>query len=199
VDGAHICQGVRNVRVIKVHGCSGAGKTTAVRALMKRCSIVSPIPEPGAKGKPEAYMCSLPALAPIYVLGSYETTCGGMDTVGTAQEVMGLLDKYIPKGHVVFEGLLQSTYYGAMGLHSLQFKDRYIYAFLDTPIDLCLERVVKRRAASGITRPFNPQLTRNKHETILNLKRRLEVQNDHIIRTIRHDEDVGAQMEELLK
>lgn len=183
------------MKVIKLHGCSGAGKTTAVRTLLEhpKLTLVGP------KGKPEAYRVQVPGVdGNTYILGSYENTCGGMDTVGSALEVMELIDKYAKMGHVVFEGLLQSTYYGAMGIHSQGYGYRYIYAFLDTPIDVCLERVEIRRAAANNTRKFDPQLTRDKWNTIRRLQAKLTAEGRHTVETIQWSGDVGAQLRELL-
>lgn len=183
-------------KIIKINGCSGAGKTTAVREFMK---VSNPVAVHGSNLKPEAYVCD----GNTYVLGSYENTCGGMDTVGSAQQVIDLLDRYAPMGNILFEGLLQSTYYGAMGTHSRKYGDDYIYAFLDTPIELCLERVIARRAASGRNNKFNPQLTRDKHATIATLKKKLEngVQMGfrHRVAILKHDQPMAAQIAELLK
>jgi hypothetical protein len=183
------------MKIIKIHGCSGAGKTTAVREFMSTGAV----PVHGSNLKIEAYHAPFDT----YVLGSYENTCGGMDTVGSAQEVMALLDRYASLGNVIFEGLLQSTYYGAMGTHSRKWGDDYIYAFLDTPIELCLERVVARRAASGRNNKFNPQLTRDKHATIETLRRKLENGTQmgfrHKVAILKHDQPMAAQIMELLK
>jgi len=157
------------------------------------------VPFKNSEDKIEAYKCEWDT----YVLGSYANTCGGMDTVGTAAKVMALVDKYAGLGNVIFEGLLQSTYYGAMGTHSRKYGDRYIYAFLDTPIELCLERVIARRDASGRGNKFNPQLTRDKHATINTL--RLKLQNGaqmgfrHRVEILKHDGDLAAQIKWLLK
>lgn len=186
------------MKIIKIHGCSGAGKTTAVRNFMSRCNSIIPIM--ATPNKPEAYMCLAPGVpVPVYVLGSYENTCGGMDTVGTADKVMGLLEAYAPKGHVIFEGLLQSTYYGKMGNHSRNYpRENYIYAFLDTPIDVCLDRVVIRRAASKRNNKFNPQLTVDKHATIEALKKKLELEGYHRVVSLDHNGDMAQQLIDLL-
>jgi hypothetical protein len=188
-------------KIIKIHGCSGAGKTTAVREYMRLGEATATTTY---NGKPEAYQVRFPDMYHhTYVLGSYENTCGGMDTVGSAAEVMALVDRYAPQGNVIFEGLLQSTYYGAMGTHSRKYGDRYIYAFLDTPIELCLERVVARRAASGRNNKFNPQLTMDKHKTIDIL--RMKLQNGaqmgfrHQVAILKHDQPLAPQLLELLK
>jgi hypothetical protein len=151
------------------------------------------MPVVGMNGKIEAMRLS----KNIWTLGSYEQSCGGVDTLDSADTVMRLIDKYHILGHVVFEGLLQSTYYGRMGAHSVQYGDDYIYAFLDTPIDLCLERVVARRAASGRNNKFNPQLTRDKHATIDALRRKLE-RGTHRVVVLQHDKPMTPQLLELL-
>jgi hypothetical protein len=183
-------------KIIKIHGCSGAGKTTAVRHFMA-AGVYRPIRN--TLGKVEAYVDDK---AENFVLGSYESNCGGMDTVGSAKEVIDLVDLYAPMGNVVFEGLLQSTYYGAMGTHSQKYGDNYIYAFMDTPIETCLERVIARRKANGTTRALNPQLTRDKHDTIVSLQGKLESRKiafRHRTATLNHKGDLVAQLKELLK
>ena len=149
-------------KIIKLHGCSGAGKTTVARTLMASAVEINQVTKEGAK-RPEAYVCTLPEYRdPVIVLGSYESNCGGMDTVSSAAEAMEMVKYYHSGGHILHEGLLQSTYYGAMGKDSEQYGDDYIYAFLDTPILTCLERVTRRRDVQGSKNKFDPQLTIDK-------------------------------------
>jgi thymidylate kinase len=176
-------------KIIKIHGCSGSGKSTAVRSLMKD----KPMPIIGMNGKVEAMR-----LGPdLFTLGSYEQACGGVDTIDSADTVIKLIEKYYVLGNIVFEGLLQSTYYGRMGQHSVPYGDKYIYAFLDTPIDLCLERVIARRASSGRNNKFNPDLTRDKHKTIDAIRRKLEG-GTHRVVVLKHDQPMAPQLLELL-
>lgn len=187
-----------NGKIIKLMGCSGAGKTTAARSLLDMAKDVNVYKD--VRGKDEAYSTRHVGLdEPVTLLGNYRgANCGGMDTVGSAKEAIALVGKYAPLGHVVHEGLLQSTYYGAMGTDSLQYGDRYIYALIDTPIELCLERVVKRREANGSTNKFNPQLTRDKHVSV---KRAWETARSrgHICVLLDHSQSMYPQLMELLK
>jgi adenylate kinase family enzyme len=186
--------------ILKIHGCSGAGKTTAVRELMKASQVNKVVSVKGTALKTEGYSLTRPDIElPIFVLGSYDNNCGGMDTVSSAKEAMSLVHKYFQLGHVVHEGLLQSTYYGAMGTDSLQYGDEYIYVFLDTPIELCLERVVARREANGSTNKFNPQLTRDKYDTIERLRLRLLNSTPHKVAVLHHDQPMLPQLLGLLK
>ena len=182
-------------KIVKIHGCSGAGKTTLIRALFARAREVGIVRRFVRSDKVIYYQLQL-GPTPIYVLGDYENNCGGCDTIDTAEKVMVLIDELVPQGHVIHEGLLQSTYYGAMGEHSKQYGDNYIYAFLDTTLEECLERVVARREAQGTTRKFNPDLTRRKHETIAKLKSKLEGWGTHRILSL--DGRSGLAFYELL-
>lgn len=191
-----------NGKIIKIHGCSGAGKTTAVRSLLELAEEASTIYSADT-GKPEAYKLKLKEIAaPVFVLGNYGNNCGGMDTVGSAAEAIRLVHIYESQGHVIHEGLLQSTYYGAMGKDSQRYGDRYIYAFLDTPIEVCLARVVARREKNGSKNKFNPELTREKHATIQALEGKLlrqEVGFHHKVRVLLHGESMYPQLVGLLK
>lgn len=185
-------------KIIKIMGCSGAGKTTAARSILDMAAATDVIKN--QKDKDEAYITNQAAIpSPVILLGNYRgANCGGMDTVDSAAEAIRLVGEYAPLGHVIHEGLLQSTYYGKMGTDSLQYGDRYIYAILDTPIDLCLERVVHRREVNGSTNKFNPQLTRDKHASV---QRAWETARSrgHRCVVIKHGESIYPQLMELLK
>ena len=184
-------------KIIKIHGCSGAGKTTVARAILTQATRVTVV-EP--KDKPEAYICEFPELfieTPIIVLGSYANNCGGMDTVDSAAKAMEMVKFYHPIGHIIHEGLLQSTYYGAMGVDSKQYGDDYIYAFLDTPLMTCLSRVVLRREQNQSKNKFNPQLTTDKFNTIERLREKLPAMG-HKVAVINHQEAFLPQLFRML-
>lgn len=160
-------------KIIKIHGCSGSGKTTLVRNIMSLDEAPRKIGD--NPSRPKGYAVLVPGLtSPIHVVGSYENDCGGMDTIPDVKDGIALISEFAVWGNVIHEGLLQSTYYGVMGEHSKQYGADYIYAFLTTPIDLCLARVAERRARVGNTRPWNPENTRDKHRTIERLANRVQ-------------------------
>ncbi len=166
--------------IVKIHGPSGAGKTTLVRNYMERSLST---PSEYLKGtKVEAYGLHMaPDRPDLYVLGSYRSVCGGMDTVGDSATAINMVNRYALKGDVLHEGLLQSTYYGAPGKASEPYENRYVFAFLDTPIDMCLERVCQRREMSNSKNKFDPTLTIQKHETILRLRDRLRAMGRRVV------------------
>jgi predicted ABC-type ATPase len=150
--------------LVKLHGTSGSGKSTVARYLMKQGLS---IPE----GK--AYRVDMFQLEkPLYILGLYNSQCGGCDTL-TALEQIALIHKYAPVGHVFYEGLLGSEYYGKLGEASERYGKDHVFAFLDTPIEICIARVIARRLAKGNTKPLNEDNTRNRIYKIASLRAKL--------------------------
>lgn len=89
----------------------------------------------------------------LYVLGSYEANCGGCDTIQPFDEIPALIKEYMSHPHptiLVYEGLLISHSIGRIGELVKQYGRRHIMAFLDTPLEVCLQRVDARRAERGV-------------------------------------------------
>jgi len=171
--------------IIKLHGTSGSGKTTVARELMKDADLVRTILNPASR-KPEAYEVRWLYKNPLFILGPYTATCGGLDSLSDVNDHIRLLQHYAEIGHVFYEGLLGSEYYGRIGKVSEQFGDRHIFAFLDTPIEVCLARVQARRLARGNTKPLNPANTVGRVAKIERLKYRLENEFHRPTRTINY-------------
>lgn len=155
--------------IVKLHGNSGSGKTTVARGLMNMAHAFAGFGDKPAR--PEAYQLMFQNLErPLYILGPYTNTCGGLDSVGTWREAADLLHKYAKLGHVFYEGLLSSTYYGSFGKETEQYGQDHIFAFLDTPLELCIERIKERRAEAGNPKPLNEENTRNRAKPITNVR-----------------------------
>lgn len=187
-------------KVLKLHGCSGAGKTTIARALIAGADSVHEITKDGDK-RPEAYVLEYPEYngVAITVLGSYENNCGGMDSYPSdAPSIIKLIEAYRSHGHVFFEGLLLSTYYGTVGHHLKTMGDGAIMAFLDTPVLTCLERVTRRRDVQKSKNKFNPQNTVDKFNTIVSLKAKCE-KLGHRVYSFQHDVDPLGQLHTLFR
>lgn len=192
-------------KIIKLHGCSGAGKTTAVRAMMLTASRVHevvpdslPDGKPNRSERPEAYVCEFGDHTTLAILGSYKNNCGGMDSYASdAGSIIKLIEAYRDESHVLFEGLLLSTYYGGVGKHLEQYGDDFIMAFMNTPIITCLDRVTRRRDVQQSKNKFNSQLTVDKFNTIEKLKIKCK-QNGRRVVDIEYDKDTTAQFNNLL-
>lgn len=157
---------------IKLHGTSGAGKSTVVRELMRDD------PNPTLYGdpkRPDAYCIKWPNFKhPLYVLGPYTNTCGGLDAIGKFDRHIELFNEYAPLGHLIYEGMPQSGFYGRIGEASEVYGENHIFAFMDTPIDTCIDRVAQRRKEKGNLTPLDPKNTVLKDKAMWRLKERLE-------------------------
>lgn len=160
--------------IVKLGGCNGSGKSSVVNAILaqavvRRPFLYTPVNQTSVIGRPRigGYTIDHPAVPPelfssTYILGKYETACGGMDTISDKEDRLALLRKYSRKGNlVIFEGLITGKTYGAMGAMSEQrhHRNRWLYAFMDTPFDVCVKRVLQRRRAKGNDAPFDPERT----------------------------------------
>lgn len=156
--------------IINVRGTSGSGKSTLMRGLFKLATDAKPVKMFGARGtRPLVYQLRLPQVEkPVFVLGPYTSPCGGCDAITDYKNILPpLLTEFSKQGHVVFEGLLISGGYGSVGRKLGELRDsgqRVVFALLDTPLELCLERVAARRAARGVTEPLNPKNTEQKYK-----------------------------------
>lgn len=149
--------------IVKIGGTNGSGKTTLVREIMKRWRFY-----PGVlikNAKPVEYWADVKVRDPlsewfkrIVVLGDYRNVCGGMDAIGDNELRLSLVEQYLKKKDtlVFYEGVLTGVTYGAMG----EMSDRpkgvpWLYTFMNTPYEVCVERVVARRKAKGNLTPFD--------------------------------------------
>lgn len=151
--------------IISLRGTSGSGKSSVVYAALERWK--HEVVQANERGKPLVNLVHAPC--PFFVFGPYRTPCGGCDALpGYAEILPILLPKYAAKGNVLFEGLLLSGTYGAVGRKLEEMKDAHTvwFAFLDTPLEVCLDRVNARRRARGEERPVNPANTEMKFRTI---------------------------------
>lgn len=150
--------------IVKLHGTSGSGKSTVAKYILQQ-GIVTP--------HPTAYEINNTVVkGPIYVLGLYNTACGGCDTLTAGQQIH-LIQHYAQLGNVFYEGLLSSEYYGKLGVASEPYGKSHVFAFLDTPIEVCIERVKARRLAAGNMKPLNETNTRDRVDRINRLKVKL--------------------------
>ena len=141
--------------IVNPRGTSGSGKTELIRRLLSdygwgRGGQVEPVYRKG-RARPIACRLRHPlGGCPLAVLGHYEVTSGGCDTIrvadGGMDEAFRLADEYASDDHdVLLEGLLLSSEYPrsaalaeAHELHVLR---------LSTPLNRCIRNVIARRRA----------------------------------------------------
>ena len=149
--------------IINIRGTHGSGKSTIVRQLIERYSASKVGDNPR---KPIGYRMNTP-FGKLQVIGSYETACGGCDGIQPYALIWPMVVEAAKLAHVVFEGALVSSSYGNIGRASEVYGDQFVFAFLDTPIEVCLERIVARRLAKGNLKPLDPKNTKHKYDSII--------------------------------
>ncbi len=150
-------------KIVSLRGTSGSGKSTVAFTMFDKFPREEIV---GGDGKVKGYIVDASSAGikhPIYVLGKYTTQCGGCDQIPTQQEAADRAVHYHQSGHVLMEGLLASAAGPAGAVtKTIQETGEAVFAILDTPIDLCLERVRARRLAKGNEKPLNEKNTRDK-------------------------------------
>jgi len=163
--------------IINISGTSGSGKSTVVRKIMRKFPTT-----PIMQGKKvQDYRVETP-WGDLYVIGRYETPCGGCDTIPSQKEVRRRIRKYAKKGHVLFEGLIVSSCYGSYFKMLKRMKQPYLFVFLSTSIETCIRMVEKRRKARGDTRPLDPTNTIAKAKMLERVRERCKEDGaNHIV------------------
>lgn len=171
----------------QVRGTNGSGKTTVVRRLIQAATATSIQISP--KFKPEIYRGILLGRETFF-LGSYETTCGGCDTIDNVARVAELLKQCmsIPHSITIYEGLMISHMLGTVGKAQEEMGlENCILAYIDTPLEECIRRVVARRVEAGNDKPFDPRnVVKDFNSVQLNRKRAIKL--GYRVRDVPHQE-----------
>lgn len=136
--------------IINIRGTSGSGKSTLVRRYLDEHPH-EPILAQMADWKKEkvvAYRVHTSVYKfPTFVMGRYETQCGGWDALsykGSHQDLEEMCLQAGAKGNVIFEGLTVSSSYTRWLNVSKAFPGDMIFAFMDTPEEVCHQRILQR-------------------------------------------------------
>jgi len=158
--------------IINVRGTSGSGKSTVAFTMIKTLPHVE---FKNSAGKIMGYEVDAGLSRKVFIVGSYHTKCGGLDGVPTQQEAADrALWAHESGRHVFMEGLLCSAAgpKGALTI-ALQGTGQAVFGILDTPIEVCLDRVRARRLARGDERPLNETNTRAKYQQTMSTAKTL--------------------------
>ena len=176
-------------RAFNLRGTNGAGKTHVARHLLQ-CSMAKPHTKRGKKiatYKGDLYGQD------FIIFGSYETNCGGCDTIPSVHIVAEMLDKYLalPNTLIFYEGLMISHMIGTVGA-TVKMHPKWLHTmgFLDTPLETCIARVQQRRLDQGNTKPFDPERTLVKDYKAVRRARENAIDQDFHVVDVRHDHAV---------
>ena len=126
-----------------------------------------------------------------------------MDTISDKFERLALIEKYLTlKPEIlIFEGLITGKTYGEIGKISERPAQhgKWLYTFMDTPFEVCVERVLQRRKAAGNNAPFDPERTmRPTFKSCLGVARNTGAPGHHVI-AVNHKLPAKKAAAELLK
>lgn len=178
--------------IINIRGTNGSGKTTLARDLIgERPSLIDLLQyrkqiKSGFKNK---WVEGWGGRTDFIAVGSYKQGCGGLDTVPS----FDLQQRAIRVAHewkresgadlsgarprfIVAEGVLASTVFGSWGNFFAGFnKDEVLIAYLDTPLEVCLERITARQiAAKGEAREIKVDQVADKIKAIEATRKRFD-------------------------
>ena len=166
--------------VYNIRGTNGSGKTTLARAFLPAAGgrvdlnwYDSPTKrDPSRRLRVPGYINSIPGDR-VGLIGSYATPTGGLDTVPSfpiQQAAIAYMLENLKVEHVIAEGILSSTVFGSWADFDLSLMDlgrhHFAWVYLQTPIELCLERIAARQRAAGRERPIKEELVRDKVKAV---------------------------------
>lgn len=133
--------------LFQIRGTSGSGKSYIVFKLFEKYSFKKITTK---NGKVMGYYCKQ---LNLFIVGRYETKCGGCDSIPTQDEICRRVRKGLKNGwNVLFEGLICShtaKRYAELYAEASSKGIETFYIFLDTPLEKCRENINKRRASLG--------------------------------------------------
>ena len=132
--------------LINIRGTSGSGKSTLVRRIRENYLRSVRIMEEGRK-QPIGYVehAAKEGIAPLGIVGHYETDCGGCDTVSGLDKIFDMVRAGHAQGYdVIFEGLIVCSDLNRLyKLHDDGLP--LLVVGLDTSLEDCLASVNERR------------------------------------------------------
>lgn len=164
--------------IINIRGTNGSGKTTLARAFQNGSAQPVNLVQYAAPTKRNpnqmkwvtGVLSHLPALGRVICVGSYSQAQGGLDTVGNFDLQQAAVFRAIHEAdHVICEGILASTVAGSW-LKFFGDLDRggegVAVGYMDTPVEVCLERIRERQARAGKVRDIKEDQVRDKVRSI---------------------------------
>jgi len=145
--------------IFDIRGTHGSGKSWIVHQLLKKFDF-EPVEQLGI------HLGYYSQQLDTGILGKYRNICGGCDGIKSADEVCRRVRLFKEKyHHTILEGILVSHTFKRYHELAEELGD-YTFLFLDTPEEVCIARVRKRRFHAGRTKPFNPFHLKNDYRQI---------------------------------
>lgn len=170
-------------KFINVRGCNGSGKTTLLRHLAKdpictvgHLKVTHMIKDKKTGEKVRKYHPDIPVTycpGGIAILGDYTPAAAGSTTAGcdriktqeATKAALELIAQDTELKAILFEGIVVSTIHGPWQDWS-QRNGGMCWAFIDTPLEICLDRIQKRNGG----KPVKEDQIADKHRTIARVR-----------------------------
>lgn len=196
--------------IINLRGTNGSGKSTVARGLLQSSSdvrMIDLVPYQTKTGAPRHVAGYVVPALDLIVVGSYANECGGCDGIKT-QDLIKHSVKLASQTakHVFFEGVIISTLFSGylelskqlrhqadltVGTDNYMNSDRrYIWAYLDTPLATCLQRIYQRNGG----KPIKEDLVADKCRSIERTRVKA-VGAGETVRMIDHHNATGAVLD----
>lgn len=159
--------------IITVRGTFGTGKTTFARRVIELYKQKASVRIAGRR-QPLYYSLSNGPSSQLFVLGHYNSPCGGADTLKTLDQTFDLTRHLYASGHVFFEGALLSSEFNRTNQLGLDYgKENVHVIMLDVPVERCIAQVQQRRAEKGNDKELNPKNLLAKRQGTESVQRKL--------------------------
>lgn len=166
------------MKYVNVRGCNGSGKTTLLRMLARsiECRVEPITVFHNVKNIGRVAHSPIPVtLTPdgIAMVGDYTSGAGGItagcDKIKTQEAAKNVLEaiavKYPDCKVIMFEGVVISTIFEPW-LNWEREHGGMLWAFLDTPLEVCLKRIQERNGG----KPVKEDQIADKHRTIARVR-----------------------------
>jgi hypothetical protein len=157
---------------VNLRGPSGSGKSYIGHQFLEEFAYEELWEDGWNKSKPKLVGYQL--INGLYVLGPYRAPGGGMDLLSPHDRKASLWwsEKFIGEGRFIFlESLIfSSTVPPFLEVVARHPGERFVFAFLDTPFDLCIQRVYQRNGG----KPIKEENVRSHHAYMGRVARRLQ-------------------------
>lgn len=191
--------------VIDIRGTHGSGKSYIFNQITQMAAW-EPIVGPGqaTKGGPVkdrhlGYLCRAWNAA---IVGNYESKSGfggGCDLLFPEEVVKRVKMFYTRHRWVLLEGVLVAHTFQRYNDLAIELGDDYIFYFLDTPLQVCLDRIKKRQedTVANKNRGFKTDSCEKDYRQIWkNVKRKL-VEAGRRVKILHHENPVVELLEEM--
>ena len=194
--------------IINLRGCNGSGKSSVAFDIMRLANAkandgkavgeIALADYETDAGKPRHVPGYLIRPLNLVIVGPYRTACGGCDGIKTQDLIRQSVKLAAAMAkHVLFEGVIVSTLFSGYKELADQLRQEkrgdMVWAYLDTPLDVCLARIQHRNGG----KPINEALVADKVKSIEATRRKATEAGETCV-TIKYKK-ATAQILELLK